>query len=441
MKWLAKGARLFDPSNNFDKVCELLIENGKILGLEKNLTLQEIPVVDLNGKIIVPGFLDMHVHLREPGREDKETIETGTRAAARGGFTAVACMPNTHPTIDNAATLQFVLSKAAQAPCRVYPIGAVSKGEQGKELSEMGRMRDAGAVAFSDDGKPVKTAELMRRALEYSKMFETPIIDHCEEETLAHGVMHEGYYSTILGLNGIPAASEIIVVARDLALAELTGGKIHLAHLSTARSVELLREAKKRGVKATGEVTIHHLLLTDKNLTTYDTHCKINPPLRTDADRKALIEGLKDGTIDCLVSDHAPHTREDKEVEFDSSPFGISGVEVVVPLALSELVNKENFPLSRLIEALSSRPHAILGLKAPYFKEGEEATFTVLDLEAKETIKVHEFESKGKNCPYDGKEVKGLPVMTVVAGKVVMENRRTINTWNPPLPAYTRSAS
>lgn len=441
MKWLLKGARLFDPSNKIDQVCDLLIDGRKISAIGKNLMVDDAPSVNLNGKIVLPGCLDMHVHLREPGREDKETIHTGTRAAVRGGFTAVACMPNTNPVTDNASTVQFVLSKAANELCRVYPIGAVSKGEQGKELAEMGRMKDAGAVAFSDDGKPVKTADLMRRALEYSKMLNAPIIDHCEEETLAHGVMHEGYTSTILGLNGIPAASEIIAVARNLALAEFTDGRIHLAHLSTARSVELLREAKSRGVRATAEVTIHHLLLTDEKLTTYDTNYRINPPLRSESDRKALVEGLKDGTIDCLVSDHAPHTREEKEVEFDSAPSGISGVEILLPLALSELVNKKSISLERLTQALAVRPYEILNIPRPKLKENEEANLTIIDLEAKETIDLETFESKGKNSPYHGTNVTGLPIMTVVAGKVVMENRKVIETWNPRLPTFSTSPS
>lgn len=437
MKWCIQGARLIDPLQKLDEVSDLLIDNGKIRAVKNNMSVEDAPVVDLRGKVVVPGFLDMHVHLREPGREDKETIQSGTRAAAKGGFTGVACMPNTSPPMDTPSTVLYVLSKASKAWCRVFPIASVSKIQEGKELSEMARLQEAGAVAFSDDGKPVKTADLMRRALEYSKMLEMPIIDHCEEESLMDGSMHEGYYSTLLGLTGIPSQAETIAVMRDLALAELTGGTIHLAHLSTARSVELLREAKERGIKASGEVTIHHLLCNDQHLTGYDTNYKINPPLRTEADQKALIEGLKDGTIDCLVSDHAPHTREDKEVEFALAPSGISGVEILVPLALSELVKKEKVSLNRLVEALSSRPHKILKLKPPLLKEGEEATFTVLDLNAKETIDITQFESKGKNSPYHGKEVIGLPIMTVIAGKVVMENRKLIEKWNPQLPAFT----
>lgn len=438
MRWMLKGARLFDPRLQLDAINDLLIENETIVGIGKST--ENIPTIDGTGKVVFPGFMDMHVHLREPGREDKETIETGTNAAVRGGFTAVACMPNTTPPTDNIAGVQFVISKArSHALCRVYPIACVSKGQAGEELTEMARLHDAGAIAFSDDGKPVKTASLMRRALEYSKMFPMPIIDHCEEPTLSDGVMHEGKISTRLGLHGIPSESEAIAVMRNIALAELTGGKLHLGHLSTARSVELVREAKARKLNVTAEVTIHHLLLTDERLTSYDTNYKINPPLRTETDRKALIEGLKDGTIDCLVSDHAPHTREEKESEFDRAPCGISGVEVLVPLAFSELVKKQKFPLKRLIEALSIRPYEILSLEVPKLQEGALANFTMVDLEKSETIRIQEFLSKGKNSPYDGWETTGVPVLTVVAGKVVMENRNVTTSWNPRLHSPSRS--
>lgn len=438
---LIKNARLFDPAENLDKISDLLIEGEKIAAIGKNLPEENAQLLDLASKIIVPGFLDMHVHLREPGREDKETIETGTRAAARGGFTAVACMPNTNPPIDNAATLRFVLSQAQNQAVKVYPIACVSKGQKGEELSEMAKLREAGAVAFSDDGKPVRTAALMRRALEYSKMLNAPIIDHSEDETLATGVMHEGYYSTILGLEGTPAEAESIAVQRNIALTELTGGKVHIAHVSSARTVELIRDAKARGVSVTAEVTIHHLLLTHRNLTSYDTHYKINPPLRAESDRQALIQGLKDGTLDCLVSDHAPHTQEEKELEFSFAPSGISGIEVLVPLALSELVKKQEIPLKRLIESLSLRPYEILGLNAPRLVKGADANFTVLDLDAKEKIDVSKFESKGKNSPYHGTEVTGLPVMAFVSGTMLMEKRKVLPTWNPSPPTFTLSKS
>lgn len=417
MKWILKNARLFDPSRNLDIISDLLIENEKITGIGKNLSVEGASVHDMTGKLAVPGMMDMHVHLREPGREDKETIETGCKAAAKGGFTAVACMPNTNPPLDDLSTLHYVLNKSRNAPVKVYPIACVSKGEKGEEISEMGKLAEEGAVGFSDDGKPVKTAELMRRAMEYSKMFDKVIIDHNEEETLAQGVMHEGYYSTLLGLKGIPSESETIAVARNIALAELTGGRYHAAHLSSAKSVDLIRKAKEKGVKVTAEVTIHHLLLTHESLITYDTNYKINPPLRTETDREALLKGLEDGTIDCIVSDHAPHTREEKEMEFDLAPFGISGVEILVPLLLSELIAKGKLSLRRGVEALSLKPYQILGLKPPSIKENEPANLTILDLNASRTIKVSEFQSKGKNSPYDGKVVTGTPVMTVLNGE------------------------
>jgi dihydroorotase len=418
MKILIKGARLFDPSLHLDKVSDLFIENGMIQGIGQNLNIEGAEVFQLDGKLVVPGLMDMHVHLREPGQEHKETIESGTRAAAHGGLVAVACMPNTDPPIDDVAGLHFVLSKAKDAPVDVYPIACVSKGQKGEEITEMAKLKASGAVAFSDDGKPVRTADLMRRALEYAKMLDLPIIDHCEEPTLAEGVMHEGYFSTLLGLRGIPSEAETIAVMRNLALAELTGGKIHLAHLSTARSVALVREAKKRGIKVTAEVTIHHLLLTHEALASFDTHYKINPPLRTEEDRQALIQGLADGTIDCLVSDHAPHIREDKEVEFDFAPSGISGVDILVPLALSELVNKEKITLKRFVEAMAVRPYQILKIKPPQIKEREEAILSILDLEKEETIHVENFHSKGKNAPYDGKKVKGTPLFIVRKEKI-----------------------
>lgn len=426
MKHLIKNARLFDPGLNLDRISDLLIENGRIKGIGKNLVADEAEVLDLSSKIVVPGFLDMHVHLREPGQEDKETVETGARAAARGGFTGVACMPNTNPPIDNVASVHFLVDQSSRVPVKIYPIACVSKGRQGEELTEMARLKEAGAVGFSDDGKPVKTARLMRHALEYGRMLGTPVVDHCEEETMAAGDMHEGYYSTILGLEGIPSEAETIAVARDLALAELTQGKIHIAHVSSAESVELIRRAKSRGIAVTAEATIHHLLLTHEALTPFDTNCKINPPLRTETDRKALVEGLKDRTIDCIVSDHAPHTREEKEREFKEALPGISGIEVLVPLVLSEMVKKEEVSLRRVVEALSLRPYEILGLKAPHFKEGEEANFTVLDLEAEETIRIAQFESKGKNCPYEGKKVTGLPVMAFLSGRFTMRDRRIL---------------
>jgi dihydroorotase len=421
MKIIIKNAHLFDPSENLDNVSDLLIENEKIIGIGKNLSSDSASIYNMEGKTVFPGFMDMHVHLREPGREDKETIGTGCKAASQGGFTAIACMPNTNPPLDDVSVLHYVLNKSKNAPVKVYPTACVSKGQKGEEITEMGKLAEEGAVAFSDDGKPVKTAELMRRAMEYSKLVDKVIIDHNEEETLAQGVMHEGYYSTLLGLKGIPSECESIAVARNILLAELTGGKYHAAHLSSAKSVDLIRKAKEKGLNVTAEVTIHHLLLTHESLTTYDANYKINPPLRTEKDREALIKGVQDGTIGCIVSDHAPHTREEKEMEFDLAPFGISGVEILIPLLFSELILKGKISLKKAVEALSYSPYKILGLAPPRIKINGPADLTILDLKAAETIRVSEFKSKGKNSPYDGKTVTGIPVMTVVNGKIEME--------------------
>lgn len=432
MKWILRGGRLLDPAGGLDESSDLYIECGAIKKIGR-IPTERHEVIDVSGKVVVPGLFDMHVHLREPGREDKETLQTGTRAAAKGGFTAVACMPNTTPPIDDVAGVGYILRQARECLTPVYPIACVSKGRKGEEIVEMGKLSEAGAVGFSDDGSCVRSAELMRRSLEYSKLVNLPILDHCEEESLSQGgVMNEGFTSTLLGLQGVPREAEEIIVARDLALARLTGGKLHLCHLSTKRAVELVREAKSRGIQVTAEVTPHHLILTEEYLMGYDTNYKVNPPLRTADDREALLEGLKDGTIDAIASDHAPHTREEKEVEFDLAPFGISVTEITVSLILSELVRKGALSLERAILCLSYYPAKILGREPNRIAEGAPANLTVLDLERERVIHVHEFLSRGKNCPFHEWQVKGAPVMTIVNGNVVMNQGKVVEEWKWP---------
>lgn len=413
---LLRNGRVIDPSQKLDKILDIFVEDGKIADIGKNLKAACENEINLAGKLVVPGLIDMHTHFREPGFENRETIETGAAAAAKGGLTAVCCMPNTNPPIDNAGGAALYKQKSLTSPVEIYPVGCVTKARAGGELAEFSSLFKAGCVAFSDDGAPVSKAELMRRALEYAKITNAPVIDHCEEMSLTEkAVMHEGHGSLRLGLKGAPSQAEEIQIHRDICLARLTGGKIHIAHLSTKEGVDAIRRAKKQGVNITCEVTINHLLLTDKDLKNYDTNLKVNPPLRDESDRAALIRGLMDGTIDALVSDHAPWTREDKEVEFDFAPFGISGVETLVALAFSELP-KHKVPLAKIAAALSCNPAKILNLPARTIKAGAAANLTVLDLSAKHKINKNEFLSMGKNTPYDGKTVTCKPFMTVIRG-------------------------
>jgi dihydroorotase len=420
-KLLIKNGRVIDPANQIDNTLDVLIENGKIAQIDKKITDNKADIIDATRLIVAPGFIDMHVHLREPGREDKETIKTGSWAAAAGGFTSIACMPNTNPVNDNESVTEFILNQAKkEAVVNIFPIAAVTKGSKGEELSEIGGLKQAGAVALSDDGLPVSNSRIMRRILEYSKMFNLVIINHCEDLNLANeGVMHEGYYSTFLGLRGIPAVSEEVMVARDLILTDLTGGNYHIAHLSTKGSLELLIQAKKKKLNATAEITPHHFTLTDGNLTNYDTNYKMKPPLRSKEDVKALIKGIKDGYIDVIATDHAPHLYDEKNVEFDYAPFGIIGLETAVPLILDKLFFKEKIDLNRIISMLTINPARILRIDRGTLSIGAKADITILNLNKIHTINADQFFSKSRNTPFNGMKLKGSVEMTLVNGKLV----------------------
>jgi dihydroorotase len=425
---LLKGGRVVDPARKVDAVLDVLLAEGVVEAVGKKVNARGAQVLDVKGLVVCPGFIDLHTHLREPGREDKETIASGTRAAAAGGFTAVCAMPNTEPVNDHAGVTRLIVGKAkAEGAVRVYPIGAITRGSRGEELAEYGDLREAGCVAVSDDGRPVASARVMRRALEYAKAFGLTVIDHCEEPSLAdQAAMNEGPVSTLLGLRGAPAAGEAIMVERDVLLAELTGGKVHIAHASAAASVDAVRRGKTRGVRVTAEATPHHLLLTDQLVkdSEYDTATKMNPPLRSEADRQGLLQGLRDGTIDCIATDHAPHTVDDKTVEYDHAAFGIVGLETAVALCLDRLVGEGLLDLPRLVALLSTNPARVLGLPGGTLAPGSPADVTVLDLARKRPVEPARFESKGRNTPFAGWQLKGWPVMTIVDGRVVWKDAR-----------------
>jgi dihydroorotase len=419
---LLRGGRVIDPAGGRDGPADVLLLDGKVTAVGPNLAAREgAEILDVAGCVVAPGFVDLHVHLREPGREDVETIATGARAAVAGGFTSVCAMPNTDPVTDNQAAVGFIVSQARRAgTARVYPIGAVSLGQKGEQLAEFGELVGAGAVGVSDDGRPVATAHLMRTALEYALSFGIPVIDHCEDASLsAGGAMHEGLVSTRLGLKGIPRASEDVIVARDLQLAELTGGHLHCAHISTAGAVAMIRAAKARGVRVTAEVTPHHLALTDAACEGYDTHAKMNPPLREARDVAALREGLADGTIDCIATDHAPHHYDAKEQEFDNAPFGVVGLETALGVAVTELVDGGVLSLSALVRCLSTRPAEIAHLEAGTLAPGALADVVVFDPSAVWTVDPTRFHSKSRNTPFAGRQLKGLVRWTIVGGAIV----------------------
>jgi len=417
-----RGGRVIDPSRDLDETADVLIQDGKIAGLGAGLgTPDGAEVRDVRGKVVAPGLVDVHVHLREPGNEDVETIATGARAAAAGGFTAVCAMPNTDPVTDNQAAVGFIVRQSVRAGlARVYPIGAVSVGQRGEQLSEFGEMVGAGAVAVSDDGKPVVSSHLMRTALEYAQTFGVPVADHCEEPTLAAGgVMHEGLVATRLGLKGMPPAAEEIMVGRDILLAGLTGGHVHLCHVSTRGSVELIRRAKEQGIRVTAEATPHHLTLTDRACEGYDTHAKMNPPLREGADVAALRAALAEGVIDCVASDHAPHAYDAKEAAFDDAPFGIVGLETAFGVAHTELVLGGVLSLPELLRRMSSVPAAVFQLPGGSLRPGAPADVTVLDAAAQWTVDPAAFFSKSRNTPFAGRTLTGRAVLTLVGGKIV----------------------
>ncbi len=429
---LIKNGRVLDPANGIDDQLNILVDNGTILEISHSEFKKEgeedkAKVIDARGMLVVPGLIDMHVHLREPGHEYKETIKTGCQAAAAGGFTSVACMPNTDPVNDNKSVTEFILDRAKREGCvSVFPVGAITKGLLGETLAEMGELRAAGAVAVSDDGKTVKNSELMRRAMEYAKTFDLLVICHCEDsDVVAGGVMNEGFTSTRLGLKGIPHAAEEIIVARDILLAELTGCRIHIAHVSTERSVRIIREAKSRGVKVTAETAPHYFSLTDELLTSFNTNLKVNPPLRSAKDVEAIKEGLKDGTIDVIATDHAPHSSLEKDIEFDYASPGMVGLETALPLAL-KLVTEGIVSLPELVAILTFRPAHILGIPKGTLSPGSEADITVIDPSQEHTLGVSNFKSKSKNSPFDGWPVRGKVLSTLVKGKVVYENEPVV---------------
>ncbi len=419
---LLENGRIIDPVNKIDKKGSLLVENGKIKAFftarQKAPAVKNLITIDLTGKWIVPGFIDMHVHLREPGEEHKETIESGTRAAAAGGFTGVACMPNTKPVNDCQSVTRFILEKAANAYARVYPVGAISKGSAGDSLAEFGEMKEAGVVAVSDDGMPVLDGQLMRRALEYASNFALPVISHSEDIALSrNGVMNEGFLSTSMGLKGIPHVAEEIMIYRDIALAEYTGIAVHIAHISTQESVNLIRLAKSKGCPVTAETTPHYFTITEEAVSGYNTNAKMNPPLRTREDIKALVAGLRDSTIDAIATDHAPHSQLEKDVEFDQAANGIIGLETAVPLTLA-LVRKKAITEQRMVELLSINPAKILGVEGGTLTKGKDADITVIDPKKRFVYNEEGIVSKSHNSPFLDMKLQGKAVLTICNGRI-----------------------
>jgi dihydroorotase len=431
---LIKGGRVIDPRQNLDKVTNILIENGKILGVGSHLdTPANTPTIDASGKVVAPGLVDVHVHLREPGGEAKETIATGTRAAVAGGVTSVVSMPNTTPPMDNISDIQFVIARADQSgQARVYPTGTISKGRLGQELSEIGAMVRVGCVAITDDGSGVLNSQLFRRALEYAKGFDLLVMEHCEDaQLMADGVMNEGSLATRLGLAGIPRQAEYTMVARNVALSELTGAKLHLTHISVKESVEIIRQAKAKGIPVTADVTPHHLVLTEDAVAEYMANAKVNPPLRTMDDVKALRQALKEGVIDCVASDHAPHTQAEKAQEFNAAPFGLIGLETMLPLLITELVKPGFMSLSDLILRMSDIPARIFKLPGGSLEPSRNADLVIFDPESKQTF-TH-FVSRSQNSPFLGWQLFGVVERTLVGGQTVFE-RSTVSAKPHPSP-------
>jgi dihydroorotase len=421
---LIRGGRVIDPSRGADGVADVYLQDGKVASVGRDIgSPDEALVLDAVGKIVTPGLIDLHVHFREPGQEDVETVATGAMAAAAGGFSAVCAMPNTDPVTDNQAAVGFIVSQAQRAgKARVYPVGAISLGQRGQQLAEFGELVGAGAVAVSDDGKPVVSSHLMRTALEYARTFGIPVADHCEDPTLsAGGAMHEGIVATRLGLKGVPAAAEEIMVARDILLAELTGGHVHLCHMSTRGSVELIRRAKEKGLRVTAEACPHHFTLTHESCEGYNTNAKMNPPLREAEDREAIRQGLKDGTIDVICTDHAPHHYDAKEREFDDAPNGIIGLETALGLAITELVETGLLTLCDLVDRMSTAPAKIFKLPGGTLATGAPADIAITDPAVAWVVNPAEFYSKSRNTPFGGRRLTGRAEITIVRGQVVFQ--------------------
>jgi dihydroorotase len=419
---LIKNGTVIDPSQSLEKKRDLLIRDGRVEAIDASLDADGAETLDAADLIVAPGFIDLHVHLREPGFEYKETIASGARAAVAGGFTSVCCMPNTKPVNDNSSVTSFILEQGRAAElANIFPIGAITQGSKGEHLAEIGEMKTAGVVAISDDGRPVLDSGIMRRAMEYSRDFDLVVVDHCEDCCGAAGwAMHEGEYSALMGLNGLPSAAEDLHVARDITLAELTGARVHIAHISTARSVDMVRQAKQKGLAVTCEITPHHFTLTDRAVyeSGFDTNFKMAPPLRSQSDLEAIIEGLRDETIDAIATDHAPHHANEKMLEFDRAPNGIIGLETALSLTLDRLTSRGVISLSRMVELLSTNPARIFNLHRGTLKIGAVADVTIFDPNREIKVDASKFQSKSRNTPFDGWELKGAPVATIVGGRL-----------------------
>lgn len=425
-KIMIKNGRVIDPANGIDDPRSVALAGGKVVAVARDLPSGFKPdvTIDAAGLWVTPGLMDMHVHLREPGSEDKETIATGTQAAAAGGFTAVACMPNTNPVLDEESKIRHVIQRGEQCPCRIFPVGAITKGLEGAEISPFDEMINAGARAVSDDGKSVRDSRLMRNALNYSKSFNIPVICHCEDYSLSEkGHMNESAMSTRLGIRGIPSIAEEIIVARDIKLAEYTGTRIHIAHVSTMGSVQIVREAKKRGVSVTCETCPHYFIFTDEDLITYDTNKKMNPPLRTAVDRQAIIEGLADGTIDVIASDHAPHCAEEKDLEFVAASFGVIGLETMLAAVITYLVNRDILLPADIVEKMSVAPNKILGLSGGSLSAGSAADVSIINPAGEWKVDPELFYSKSRNTPFEGMTLTGCAEYTILDGRVVFQRQ------------------
>jgi len=422
MNLLIKGGRIIDPSQKLDKVADVLIEDGIIKAIEEGIEAK-LPIYEANGKLVVPALVDLHCHLREPGQEYKEDLLSGSQAGVAGGFCALFAMPNTSPPLDGKSEINYILEKSARLPLYIFPVGALSLGMRGEELSPIGELAEAGVKALSDDGMPIQNSGLLRNALLYAKMFDLIVMLHCEDKSLSRsGVANESFTATRLGLRGIPSSAEEVGVARAVILALETGCKVHICHISTKKSLELVRWGKARGAPLTCEVTPHHLILSEEAIEGYDTRAKCNPPLRSEEDREALIEGLLDGTIDCIATDHAPHSKDEWDVEFDLAPFGIAGLEISFPLLYSKLVGEGKLSLETLLEKMSTSPAKLMDLELGSLKVGKEANLTVVDDEPMK-VKGENLFSKGKNNPFDGWTLKGFPCLTICKGKLAFERR------------------